>query len=173
LDDCAARVRPGWPDDLEGVAEIYRHYVVHTAATFELRAPDRRGWSRRYWAVAAAGLPFLVAELGGTIAGYAYCTPWKPREAYRQTAEDSIYLAPWATGRGVGGALLVELLAAASAARVRELIAVIADTGDPASITLHHRHGFAEVGRLSRVGFKHGRWLDTVLMQRGLPACPE
>jgi L-amino acid N-acyltransferase YncA len=170
MDTCSATIRPGWPDDLDAIAEIYRHYVAHTEVTFELRAPDRRAWSRRYWAIAAAGLPFLVAELDGAVAGYAYCTPWKPREAYRHTAEDSIYLARWATGRGVGGELLAELLTAASAAGVRELIAVIADTGDPASVTLHDRHGFAEVGRLRRVGFKHGRWLDTVLMQRSL--CP-
>jgi L-amino acid N-acyltransferase YncA len=171
MDTCSTTIRPAWPDDLDAIAVIYRHYVVHTLATFELRAPDRRAWARRYWSIAEAGLPFLVVELGGRVAGYAYCAPWKPREAYRHTAEDSIYLAPWAAGRGLGTALLTDLVSAAGSAGVRELIAVIADTGDPASVTLHHRHGFTEIGRLRRVGFKHGRWLDTVLMQRSLHPC--
>jgi phosphinothricin acetyltransferase len=142
--------------------------VTHTTVTFELRVPDRHEWSVRHRAIVEAGLPFLVTEWDGRIAGYAYCTRWKAREAYRWTAETSIYLAPWAVGRGLGTALLTELLAQCGAAGVRELIAVIADTGDPASMRLHRRHGFTEAGRLRRVGHKHDRWLDTVLLQRSL-----
>lgn len=168
MNGSTATIRPASPADLAAISEIYAHYVAHTTVTFELRAPDGRAWSGRYWAIAEAGLPFLVAELDERVAGYAYCAPWKPREAYRQTAEESIYLAPWAVGRGLGAALLAELLTASAAAGIRELIAVIADTGDPSSLTLHRRHGFTEVGRLRRVGFKHGRWLDTVLLQRSL-----
>ncbi|GAA5175959.1 GNAT family N-acetyltransferase [Pseudonocardia eucalypti] len=168
-------IRPAAPDDLEAVGEIYAHYVAHSTATFELAVPDTAAWTERYHAITGAGLPFLVVELDGKLAGYAYCTPWKAREAYRHTAENSIYLAPWATGRGLGGPLLAELVTAASAAGIRELIAVIADTGDPASALLHRRHGFTEAGRLRRVGRKHDRWLDTILMQRALapPALAE
>jgi L-amino acid N-acyltransferase YncA len=109
-----------------------------------------------------------LAPEGGGVVGYAYCSPWKPRPAYRQTVEDSIYVAPWAGRRGAGGLLLAALLDGCAAAGVREVIAVIADSGDPASVQLHSRHGFQPAGRLTRVGFKHGSWLDTVLMQRSL-----
>lgn len=108
-------IRPAWPTDLDAVAEIYAHYVTTSAATFELTPLDRHGWHRRFRTIAAQGLPFLVAALSGEIAGYAYCTPWKPRPAYRRTVEDSVYVAPWAAGRGVGGALLDELLAICAA----------------------------------------------------------
>ncbi|GAB3748614.1 GNAT family N-acetyltransferase [Microlunatus parietis] len=161
-------VRDAVPSDLDAVTEIYAHYVERTAATFELTPPNRRDWSQRYWTAAAAGLPFLVAELNGTVAGYAHGARWKPRAAYRRTVEDSVYVAPTATGLGVGGALLAALIKACATADVRELIAVVVDTGDPASLTLHRRHGFREIGRLTAVGFKHGRWWDTVLLQRSL-----
>lgn len=154
---------------LGAIAGIYAHYVEQTVSTFELESPDQREWERRFAAITAAGLPFLVAELDGKIAGYAYCGQWKPRPAYRHTVEDSIYLAPWATGRGLGGSLLGELLAAAAKSGVREVVAVIADPcPENASPHLHRRHGFAEVGTLTGVGFKHGRRLDTLLMQRSL-----
>ncbi|MBE1491669.1 GNAT family N-acetyltransferase [Plantactinospora soyae] len=165
-----ATIRPATPADLDAVGEIYAHYVMHTTITFELRVPDRHEWSARYRAITETGLPFLVAELDGRIAGYAYCARWKSRPAYRHTAEDSIYLAPWALGRGLGRALLAELLRVSPVAGVRELIAVVADTGEPASLRLHERLGFAEVGRLRRVGYKHDRWLDTVLLQCSLSA---
>ena len=161
-------IRAAWPADLTRVGDIYAHYVATTTATFEVQAPDRQAWSRRFWASAEAGLPFLVAELDGEVAGYALCAPWRSRPAYRRTVESSVYVAPRAVRRGVGTALLEQLLEACSAAGVREVIAVIADTADPASIELHRRHGFVEAGRLRAVGFKHGRWLDTVLLQRSL-----
>jgi L-amino acid N-acyltransferase YncA len=163
-------VRTAGPHDLAATHEIYAHYVATSVATFELVAPDAGEWARRFDAIAKAGLPFVVAELGGRVAGYAYCSPWKTRPAYRQTAEDSIYVAPWAAGHGLGGALLDELLRRSSAAGVREVLAVIADSGDPASLVLHQKRGFTEAGRLRAVGFKHDRWLDTVLLQRSLVA---
>lgn len=162
-------VRAATEDDLGAIGGIYAHYVTSSVATFELEPPEHAEWLRRYRAITAEGLPFLVAEhpeLPGTVAGYAYCTPWKARPAYRHTAEDSVYLDPHARGRGIGGALLDRLLAGCVEAGVRQVLAVIADSGDPASTALHTGRGFAEVGRLREVGFKHGRWLDTVLLQR-------
>ncbi|PXY35230.1 acetyltransferase [Prauserella coralliicola] len=161
-------VRDAVTTDLAAIAEIYAHYVTGSVATFELEAPDAEEWQRRFTSVTTAGLPFLVAEHEGAVAGYAYCTPWKTRPAYRQTVEDSIYLAPWAHGRGIGGALLDELLARCAAADIREVIAVVADSGEEASLALHGKRGFTEAGRLRRVGHKHGKWLDTVLLQRSL-----
>ncbi len=154
--------------DLPAVAEIYAHYVTDTVTTFELEAPDLAEWRRRFGAIVGAGLPFLVAEDDDRIAGYAYCAPWKTRPAYRRTVENSIYLAPWALGRGLGGKLLDELLDACRARDLREIIAVIADTGNPSSPALHRSRGFTDAGHLRRVGHKHNRWLDTHLMQLSL-----
>lgn len=154
--------------DLTTVAQIYAHYVTTSVATFEIEPPDAEEWRRRFTAVDAAGLPFLVAERDGVVAGYAYCAPWKTRPAYRATVEDSVYVAPWAVGRGCGAELLEALLEACRTAGIREVIAVVADSGDPASLALHRRFGFAEAGRLARVGFKHDRFVDTVLLQRSL-----
>ncbi len=164
----SVQVRDAVPADLDAVTEIYAHYVERTTATFEIVPPNRRDWSQRFWTAAAAGLPFLVAELDDRLAGYAFCSRWKLRAAYRHTVEDSIYVAPGATGHGVGSALLTELITGCAGSDVRELIAVIVDTGEPASLTLHRRHGFSEIGRLTSVGFKQGRWLDTILLQRSL-----
>ena len=161
-------VRAAEAGDLPAVAAIYAPYVERTVITFETESPDAGAWAARFDAVTARGLPFLVAESGGAVVGYAYAGPWKERAAYRHTVEDAIYLAPGATGRGVGRALLDALLRACANAGVQQVVAVIADSGDPASTCLHTRCGFREVGRLERVGFKHGRWVDTVLMQRSL-----
>ncbi len=111
----------------------------------------------------------MAATVDGEVVGYGYCAPWKTRPAYRYTAEDSVYLAPRAIGRGIGGQLLDALLTGCVQAGIRQVIAVIVDTDDPASLALHHNRGFVEAGRLTGVGFKHGRWLDTVLLQRSLP----
>ncbi|TNC26205.1 N-acetyltransferase family protein [Amycolatopsis alkalitolerans] len=157
------------PEDLAAIGEIYAHYVQHSVATFELTAPDDAEWKQRFASVTEAGLPFLVARVHGEVAGYAYCSPWKARPAYRYTVEDSIYLAPAAAGRGVGGRLLDELLARCADAGIREVIAVIADPGPQnPSPFLHRRRGFTDAGRLTGVGFKHGRRLDTLLMQKTL-----
>jgi len=161
-------VRAADHDDLPAVAAIYTPYVAHTVITFETEPPDGTAWATRFDAVVARGLPFLVAESGGEVVGYAYAGPWKERAAYRHTVEDAIYLAPGSTGRGIGRLLLDALLVACTSAGVRQVVAVVADSGDPASARLHARCGFREVGRLERVGFKHGRWVDTVLMQRSL-----
>jgi L-amino acid N-acyltransferase YncA len=118
--------------------------------------------------LAGRGLPFLVAETGGAVTGYAYASPWRPKPAYRHTVEDSVYLAPGQRGRGLGRLLLEALLTGCADAGVRQVIAVIADSGDPASVLLHRACGFTDAGRLTRVGFKHGRWVDTLLMQRAL-----
>ncbi|MDR3660066.1 MAG: GNAT family N-acetyltransferase [Mycobacterium sp.] len=154
--------------DLPAIAEIYAHYVLGSVASFELEPPVADEWQRRFAGIVDAGLPFLVVERNGRIAGYAYCRPWNTRPAYQGTVEDSIYLAPWATGQGAGSELLTALLAACRAAGVLQVIAVIADSGDPASIALHQKLGFADAGRLREVGHKHGRDIDTVLLQCSL-----
>ncbi|MCT7661888.1 GNAT family N-acetyltransferase [Mycobacterium deserti] len=163
-------VRPAAPDDLDAICAIYAHYVQAGVATFELTPPDRSEWLRRFSAIVDAGLPFLTAEIDGEVAGYAYCAPWKTRPAYRHTVEDSVYVAPDALGRGVGGRLLDALIADCTDAGMREIIAVIVDADGAASLALHSHRGFVEAGRLRSVGFKHGRWLDTVLLQRSLDA---
>lgn len=163
-------VRPTTPVDLDAIGEIYAHHVRTGVATFELTPPDPTELERRLQAVIDAGLPFLTATLGGDIVGYAYCSPWKARPAYRHTVEDSVYVAPHAVGHGVGGCLLDALLAACARAHVREVIAVIVDEGGAASLALHRNRGFVDAGRLTSVGFKHGLWLDTVLLQRSVTA---
>ncbi|MFJ9697002.1 GNAT family N-acetyltransferase [Kitasatospora sp. NPDC101183] len=161
-------IRPATAADMDGVSEIFAHYVEHSVFTFEEAAPPVSAWRERLDDLTARELPFLVAEFEGVVAGYAYASPWRPKPAYRHTVENSIYLAPGHSGRGLGGALLRALIATCTELGKRQMIAVIADSGTNASHTLHQRHGFKETGRLSAVGYKHGRWLDTVLMQRAL-----
>jgi L-amino acid N-acyltransferase YncA len=160
--------RTATADDLEAIADIYAHYVATSVATFELVAPSADEWRRRFAAIVDARLPFLVTERDGVIAGYAYCGPWKTRPAYRATVEDSVYVAPSHIGHGCGTELLRDLLDACGAAGIREVIAVIADTGDSASVELHRRFGFVDAGTLTRVGFKQDRYIDTFLLQRSL-----
>jgi phosphinothricin acetyltransferase len=161
-------VRAAVADDLAAVADIYAQHVRTGVATFEVEPPDAREWRRRFDSVAERGLPFLTAEMNGGVAGYAYCVQWKSRLAYRHTVEDSVYVAPDAVGHGVGGRLLDALLAGCADAGVRQVIAVIVDADAGASLALHRNRGFVEAGRLTAVGFKHNRWLDTVLLQRTL-----
>jgi phosphinothricin acetyltransferase len=167
-------VRPAEGADLPAVAGIFAHYVRHTVATFEETPPDAAAWRRRFDELAGRGLPFLVAEApeDGRVAGFAYAAPWRTRPAYRHTVEDSIHVAPGRTGRGLGRALPGALLERSIEAGARQMIAVIADSGDGASAALHTRFGFAPAGRLRRVGFEHGRWVDTVLLQRELDGPP-
>jgi L-amino acid N-acyltransferase YncA len=164
----AVTIRPTSRDDLRAISDIYAHHVRTGVATFELTAPDPAEWLRRFDAITAAGLPFLTAILNDEIAGYAYCAPWKTRPAYRYTVEDSVYVAPRAVGRGVGGRLLDAVLADCASAGIREVIAVVVDADGGASLALHRNRGFVDAGRLRSVGYKHGRWLDTVLLQRSL-----
>ncbi|MBO0676063.1 N-acetyltransferase [Mycolicibacterium sp. S2-37] len=166
----AVALRPTEAPDLPAIGRIYAHYVSTSVATFETTPPDDGQWRERFDAVRDRGLPFLTATLDGQVAGYAYCAPWKARPAYRHTVESSIYLAADAVGRGVGGRLLDELLDRCARCDVREVIAVIVDADAGASLGLHRSRGFVDAGRLTRVGFKHNRWLDTLLLQRSLPA---
>ena len=165
-------IGPAGAGDLGRVAEIFAHYVTHSVVTFETVPPTVADWQARLDGLAGLGLPFLVARAGGEVAGYAYAGPWRPKPAYRHTVEDTVYLAPGETGRGLGRSLLGELLARAGQAGAQQMVAVIADAGadSAASVALHRAFGFAHVGRLTAVGSKHGRWIDTVLMQRGLTA---
>lgn len=164
-----ALVRPAVSADLAAVADIFAHYVRHSVATFEESVRRVDAWRRKLDELSGRGLPFLVAQADGAVVGFAYAGPWRPRPAYRYTVEDTVYLAPDYTGRGLGTALMGELLDACARAGIRRMIAVIADTGSDASAALHRRFGFADAGRLTAVGFKHGRWIDTLLMQRELP----
>lgn len=163
-----AVIRPATPADLKAVAEIFTHYVLHTVATFEEVPPTVADWERRLADLTGRGLPFLVAESEGTVAGFAYAAPWRPKPAYRYTVEDTIYLAPEATGRGLGAALLGALVTESARAGARQMIAVVADTGSDASRALHRRFGFTDAGHLTEVGHKHGRRISTYLLQRDL-----
>jgi L-amino acid N-acyltransferase YncA len=163
-----ALVRPASADDLAAVTEIFAHYVTTSVISFEETPPVQDDWRDKLAQISDLGLPFLIAEHEGELAGYCYATPWRPKPAYRYAAEDSVYLRPGKTGLGLGKLLLTQLLDRCAAAGVRQVIAVIADTRDPASIGLHRACGFADAGRLAAVGYKHGRWIDTILMQRAL-----
>ncbi|PSK99285.1 phosphinothricin acetyltransferase [Murinocardiopsis flavida] len=167
--DAQVKVRPAAEDDLHAIAGIYAPYVTDTVATFEEEVPDHAEWRRRISVVTDLGLPFIVAELDGTVVGYAYAGPWKPRAAYRHTVEDSIYLAPGHSGQGIGRTLLTALVEECERIGIRQIIAVIADTGLPGSPALHRSLGFTDRGTLTKVGWKHGRWIDVALLQRELP----
>ena len=165
-------IRPARPSDAAAVAEIYAHYVENSAASFEESAPGPGVLRARMEAVTGAGLPFLIAEEDRRVLGYAYLHPYHERSAYRRTVEDSVYVAADARGRGAGRALLERLLEEGERAGIREVIAIIALTEERTSVDLHLAFGFEEVGRLRAVGCKHGRWYDTVLMQRSLQPPP-
>jgi phosphinothricin acetyltransferase len=165
-----AVIRPAAAGDLAAVAAIFAHYVTNSVVTFEVTAPTVEHWRHRHDDLAERGLPFLACESGGQVAGWAYAAPWRPKPAYRHTVEDAIYLAPGQTGRGLGRRLLTELKRQCAVAGMEQMIAVIADSGDPASAALHRACGFTEAGRLRNVGHKHGRVIDTVLFQCDLTA---
>lgn len=168
MPESAARIRAATAADISAITAVYAHAVSFGTATFEIDPPDAAEMSRRYDFVIKRGLPFLVAEVEGSVCGYAYAVPYRARAAYRHTLEDSIYLAPEFQGRGIGRALIETLLAAAMALGYRQVIAVIGDSAQAASIALHRAAGFRIVGTFTGVGFKFDRWLDTVLMQRSL-----
>jgi L-amino acid N-acyltransferase YncA len=161
-------VRDARETDMPAVQAIYAHHVLHGLATFEEVPPSADELAARRAAVIARGLPYLVAEHAGAIVGYSYASSYRPRPAYRFAIEDSVYVADGLAGRGVGGALLAALIARCEAGPWRQMIAIIGDSGNAASVALHRRHGFDMVGTLRSVGFKLGRWVDTVLMQRAL-----
>jgi len=163
-------LRPSQEPDLPAITAIYGHHVLHGSGTFETEPPTLADMRARRAEVLARHLPFLVAEEGGRILGFAYCNWFKPRPAYRFSAEDSIYLSPDAHRRGLGRALLAELAAQAQAAGVRKLIAVIGDSANAGSIGVHRSVGFEQVGVLKSCGWKFERWLDVVLMEKTLGA---
>jgi L-amino acid N-acyltransferase YncA len=155
--------------DMPHVRELYNHYVANTVVTLDEDAMTLAEWRSKFTWVHKLELPFLLAvSPTDQVLGFAYVSPWKQKAAYRRTVEDSIYLGPAATGKGLGKTLLKELLARSKAAGVKEVLAVIVDKGAEGSIHLHESLGFKEVGRLGKVGFKFNRWLGTVLLQKHL-----
>ena len=163
-------IRAASPADIPAIARIYAHAVRHGTASFEIEPPDEREMARRYETLRASGYPYLVAELDGTVAGYAYAGPYRTRPAYHWSVEDSIYVAPRMHQRGIGRVLLERLIVAAERSDFRQMIAVIGDSANSPSIELHRAAGFRLVGTFDHVGFKFGRWLDTVHMQKELGA---
>ena len=161
-------VRPAAPQDLPAIQAIYAHHVMHGLASFEEVAPPLEELRRRYEDVTRQGLPYLVAEEKGELLGYGYCTLYRTRSAYRHTLEDSIYVKQGKQGKGVGKAVLTELIALCTALKYRQVIAVIGDSANAASIGVHASLGFVRSGHLRSTGFKIGRWVDTVFMQRPL-----
>jgi phosphinothricin acetyltransferase len=163
-------IRPSSDADLPAITAIYAHHVLHGTGTFETTPPTEAEMAARRADVLGKGLPWLVLEDGGRVLGYAYCQWFKPRPAYRYSAEDSIYLHPEAAGRGLGKQLLAALLARAEALGVRKLIAVIGDSANAGSIGVHRALGFQPVGTIASCGWKFDRWLDIVLMDKAIGA---
>jgi phosphinothricin acetyltransferase len=160
--------RPAAAADIPAITRIYAHAVMHGTASFEIEPPGEEEMARRMRALTEGGYPYLVADIDGAVAGYAYAGPYRTRPAYRWSVEDSVYVDPNAMRRGVGRALLARLIAESEQRGFRQMIAVIGDSGQLPSIELHRRLGFRLIGTIENVGFKFGRWLDSVLMQRAL-----
>lgn len=158
-------LRPATPSDVAAIAQIYRPAVLSGTASFELEPPSEEEMLRRYRTITDAGYPYFVAELDGRIIGYAYAGAYRARPGYRFTVENSVYVTPEAQGKGVGRALLHEVIAACTAKGYRLMVAVIGDSANFASISLHRRAGFKFCGTIHAVGYKLGRWLDSVIME--------
>jgi len=163
-------IRPSTDADVPAITAIYAHHVQHGTGTFEIDPPSTDDMAARRADVLGRGLPYLVVEIDGQVAGFAYCNWFKPRPAYRFSAEDSVYIAAGQASRGLGRALLAELAAQAERAGVRKLIAVIGDSANAGSVGVHRAIGFTHVGVLRACGWKFGRWLDVVLMEMPLGA---
>jgi L-amino acid N-acyltransferase YncA len=168
MESSALLIRPSQAIDLAAICEIYAVAVETGTASFELEPPDQPEMTRRWQAIVQAGLPWLTAERHGMVLGYAYAGPFRPRPAYRYCVEDSVYVDARAHGQGVGALLLAELIARCEAWGARQMVAVIGDSANTQSIELHARLGFRHAGRVDQVGWKFGRWLDVVFMQRTL-----
>jgi phosphinothricin acetyltransferase len=161
-------VRDAVADDLSVIHSIYAHHVAHGFGTFDEVAPSASDFAKKWRGIADAGLPWLVAVDGQGVVGFAYAAPFRPRSGYRYTLEDSVYIRDDMRGRGVGGRLLPPLVARCEASGARQLLAVIGDSENASSIALHAKAGFAHMGTIKSVGFKLGRWVDVVFMQRAL-----
>lgn len=161
-------IRESRDDDVAIVHAIYRHHVLHGMGSFEEEPPSVDELIRRRVNVLGRALPYLVAEIDGQVVGYSYAAPYRSRSAYRFTIENSVYVDHRLSRRGVGRALLSALIARCEAGEWRQMVAVIGDSANTASIALHERLGFCYVGTLRAVGFKFGRWVDSVMMQRAL-----
>jgi L-amino acid N-acyltransferase YncA len=161
-------IRPSHDSDLPAITAIYAHHVLNGTGTFETAPPSESDMTARRADVLAKGLPYLVAEDDGQVLGFAYCQWFKPRPAYRFSAEDSIYLHPDAAGKGLGRALLAQLARQAEEIGIRKLIAVIGDSNNAGSVGVHRSLGFAPVGMFKSCGWKFGKWLDIVLMEKTL-----
>ncbi len=161
-------IRPSQLEDIPAITAIYAHHVLHGTGTFEVDPPTQDDMTNRRADVLSKGLPYLIATEGDKLLGFAYCNWFKPRPAYRFSAEDSIYMAPDAQARGLGRALLAELIAQAELAGVRKLIAVIGDSANVGSVAVHRSVGFSHVGTLKSCGWKFDRWLDVVMMDKSL-----
>lgn len=166
--DAEMTIRACEPRDIPAITAIYRREVLEGSASFEIDPPDEAEMHRRRLALVAAGCPYLVAAADGAVLGYACAGPYRPRPAYRYTLEDSVYIRGDARGRGLGRLLLGALVEAAAAGGFRQMVAVIGDSANQPSVALHEALGFAKVGVFRSVGWKHGCWLDSVLMQRSL-----
>jgi phosphinothricin acetyltransferase len=164
------RIREALPADLSTIQAIYSHHVLHGLASFEEVPPDAAEIERRYRDIVGRGLPYVVVESDGRVAGFAYAGPYRTRPAYRYTVEDSVYVAPDALGKGLGHAALTEVIGRTTGRGFRQMIAIIGDSGNLPSIRLHEKVGFRHAATLQAVGFKFGRWVDTVIMQLGLGA---
>ncbi|MBT3553421.1 MAG: N-acetyltransferase [Rhodospirillaceae bacterium] len=164
----AFHIRAAAEGDLAQICEIYAHYVLNGLASFEIEAPDLTEMTHRWTGAQDHGYPYLVAEIDGRIGGYAYAGLFRERPAYRYTVEDSVYVSPDFLGLGLGAGLLGELIDLCAGLGYRQMIAVIGDTANDQSINLHLRLGFEHAGVLGSTGFKHGRWVDSVMMQRAL-----
>ena len=164
----AIDIEPVERNDIPSISTIYRQAVREGTASFEIDPPDDKEMARRAGVLLAGGFPYFVARRDGRILGYAYAGPYRPRPAYCFTVEDSIYVDPSCQGHGIGGRLLASLISKSTTLGFRQMIAVIGDGANQGSIALHSRHGFRMTGVFESVGWKHGRWLDSVLMQRAL-----
>ncbi len=163
-------IRPSRDEDIAAITAIYRHHVLHGTGTLEIDPPTEADMAARRADVLTKGLPYLVVEEAGQVLGFAYCNWFKPRPAYRFSAEDSIYMAADAHHKGLGKALLAELCAQAERAGVRKFLAVIGDSANAGSIGVHRSVGFSHVGTVKSCGWKFDRWLDVVMMEKTLGA---
>jgi len=164
------KIRMATTDDAAALAAIYGHHVLHGFGTFEEVPPTTEEMARRAASVLSHGLPYLVAEFDGAVAGFAYASAFRTRAAYRYTVEDSVYIAPDRLGQGIGKALLARVIEASEALGLRQMVALIGDSGNAGSIGVHRSCGFAMTGTFRGIGFKAGRWVDVVMMQRALNA---